>query len=87
MIPTSLTKSRNCWRIRGNPWRSSEVFLFFPLPLMDALGAEAEGLAAEAFLLGDLTLVRSSIPNLEADLADLTDFPTPTQSKQDKFPY
>ena len=53
---------------------------------MGALGAEAEGLAAEVFLLEDLTLARSSIPNKEADLAVLADFPAPTQSKQDKFP-
>ena len=48
---------------------------------MGALRAEVEGLAAEIFLLEDLTLARSLIPNLEADLADLADFPAPTQSK------
>ena len=54
---------------------------------MGNLGAEAEGLATEVFFLEDLTLASSSIPNLEADLADLAGFPAPTQSKQDKFPY
>ena len=53
---------------------------------MGNLGAEAEGLAAEVFFFEDLTLARSSIPNKEADLADLADFPAPTQSKQDKSP-
>ena len=54
---------------------------------MDALGAETEGLAAGAFFFEEVTLARSLIPNLEADLTDLADFPAPTQfKKQDKFP-
>ena len=49
---------------------------------MDALGAETEGLAAGAFFfLEDVTLARSLIPNMEADLTDLADFPAPTQFK------
>ena len=48
---------------------------------MDALGAETEGLAAGAFFFEEVTLARSLIPNLEADLTDLADFPAPTQFK------
>ena len=48
------------------------------------MGADAEGLAAGAFFFEDVTLARSLIPNLEADLTDLADFPAPTQSKKKK---
>ena len=64
--------------------KSLEIFRslsLFSLPRMGALRAEVEGLAAEVFLLEDLTLARSLIPNLEADLAVLADFPAPTQSE------
>ena len=44
------------------------------------MGADAEGLAAGAFFFfEDVTLARSLIPNMEADLTDLADFPAPTQ--------
>ena len=86
MILTSLKYSRNWWRIRGKPCKSSasEAFLFLPpLPLEGALGIEAVGLAGVFFLV-DRTLSKSVTLNLEADLEA---FPAPAQSKQDKYPY